>query len=272
MNEAVAIGHREGILTAASLMVGEPHCREAVSIARKLPSLRIGLHLVLTQGRPILPPPEVSELVDRRGQFRGDLIDAGFRMFLRPRARRQLAAEIGAQFEAFRATGLALDHVNAHRHFHLHPTIAGLVFKIAPRYGAPALRIPIEPKDVVTAVDGRRRPGYQELLAAPWARLLRSRARRAGLASPESVFGLAWTGAMTERRLAGLLARLPDGVTEIYTHPATAAGFAGAAPGYRYEEELAALISPAARAALSASGARTGGFADLTPSAAARAA
>jgi chitin disaccharide deacetylase len=268
VNEAVAIGHREGILTAASLMVGEPYCREAVSIARRLPSLRVGLHLVLTECTPVLPAGDVSELVDRRGRFRGDLIGAGFKIFVRPRARRQLASEIAAQFDAFQATGLALDHVNAHRHFHLHPTIAGLILKIAPRYGAPALRIPIEPKGIVTAIDGWRKPGYERVLAAPWARLLKSRARRAGLASPDSVFGLSWTGAMTERRLACLLARLPGGVTEIYTHPATAGGFAGAAPGYRYEEELAALVSPVTRAALSASGARTGGFADLTFSAA----
>ena len=49
---------------------------------------------------------------------------------------------------------------------------------------------------------------------------------------------------MTHSRLQGLIAHLPEGVTEIYTHPATASDFAGAAPGYRYEEELAALTSP----------------------------
>ena len=49
---------------------------------------------------------------------------------------------------------------------------------------------------------------------------------------------------MTESRLAGLLAHLPDGLTEIYFHPATSNSFSGAAPGYRYSDELAALVAP----------------------------
>ena len=67
---------------------------------------------------------------------------------------------------------------------------------------------------------------------------------------------------MSQARLAGLIAHLPDGVTEIYTHPATSSAFAGAAPGYRYEEELAALTSPVLRRQIAASGIATGGFSD----------
>ena len=55
------------------------------------------------------------------------MVRAGMRFFFRPPARRQLAAEIRAQFAAFAATGLTLDHANAHKHFHLHPTIARLL-------------------------------------------------------------------------------------------------------------------------------------------------
>ena len=67
---------------------------------------------------------------------------------------------------------------------------------------------------------------------------------------------------MTQTRLAGLIAHLPEGVTEIYTHPATASGFAGAAPGYRYEEELAALTAPDLRRLIAAKGVASGGFLD----------
>jgi hypothetical protein len=82
------------------------------------------------------------------------------------------------------------------------------------------------------------------------------------VATPDQVFGLAWSGAMTEARLAGLIAHLPEGVTEIYTHPATSPDFAGAAPGYRYREELAALTSPDLRRQIAAAGVASGGFAD----------
>jgi hypothetical protein len=71
---------------------------------------------------------------------------------------------------------------------------------------------------------------------------------------------------MTERRLAGLLHRLPTGVTEIYAHPATANEFAGATPGYRYRDELEALTAREIREAAHASGARIGGFRDFLSS------
>jgi hypothetical protein len=67
---------------------------------------------------------------------------------------------------------------------------------------------------------------------------------------------------MTQTRLVGLIANLPEGVTEIYTHPASASDFAGAAPGYRYEEELAALTSPDLPRLIAATGVASEGFSD----------
>jgi predicted glycoside hydrolase/deacetylase ChbG (UPF0249 family) len=67
---------------------------------------------------------------------------------------------------------------------------------------------------------------------------------------------------MTQSRLQGLIAHMPEGVTEIYTHPATSSDFAGAAPAYRYEEELAALTSPDLRRQIAEAGVALGGFAD----------
>jgi hypothetical protein len=87
--------------------------------------------------------------------------------------------------------------------------------------------------------------------------------RRTGLAAPDQVFGLRWTGAMTASRLSGLIAGLPPGVSEIYLHPAVNGDFQGSAPGYRYAEELAALVSAEAKAAVRASGVATGGYADF---------
>ena len=74
-----------------------------------------------------------------------------------------------------------------------------------------------------------------------WARRLRSGWRPPEFLSPDRMFGLAWSGAMTTKRLAGLMAHLPEGPSEIYLHPATGPGFAGAAPGYLYEQELERL-------------------------------
>lgn len=262
VNEAVEQAHREGILTAASLMVSAPAAADAVARARRMPSLRVGLHLVLVEAWPTLPPSELPDLTDARGLMRADMERLGLDLALKPSARRQLSAEIAAQFEAYRATGLPLDHVNAHKHFHVHPLIAGAVLAIGPRYGMRAIRVPRETRAVLRAAEPGAAP-RAALDTAPWAALLAVRARAKGLLIPDRTLGLAWSGAMTPERVAGLLAHLPDGLTELYTHPATAGGFPGEAPGYAYAAERDALVSPQAREIVRRDGIATGGFSDF---------
>ncbi|GGC62069.1 hopanoid biosynthesis-associated protein HpnK [Chelatococcus reniformis] len=264
VNEAVEQAHRHGVLSAASLMVAAPAAAPAVALARRLPGLRVGLHLTLVEDWPALPAADIPSLTDGSGRLRTDLAAYGFAIFSRPAVRRQVAGEIRAQFEAFRATGLVLDHVDAHQHFHLHPTVLGAILAIGHAYGMKALRVPAEPPRMLAAVEPSRR-GLAPRIASPWAALMRRQVRGAGLTVADRVLGLAWSGAMTEARLAGLIAQLPPGLTEIYCHPATAGGFAGAAPGYRYRDELTALMSPRVAGALARSGARLCGYGDSAP-------
>jgi hopanoid biosynthesis associated protein HpnK len=261
VNEAVARAHRQGVLTAASLMVSGAAAADAVVRAREMPSLRIGLHLVLVEGKPVLPARVVPDLVDAHGFFRNDMARAGAAMFFRSKVRRQLEAEIEAQFEAFAATGLKFDHVNAHKHFHLHPTIASLMIKSARAHGVTGARAPLEPQSVLGRIEPRRAVGTV-MLTAPFAHLLRARFRRAGIAAPDQLFGLAWSGAMTAARLKGLIENLPEGLSEIYLHPATGP-YSGSAPGYAYAEELRALTDPGMPGLIAGHDIRLGGFCDF---------
>jgi len=261
VNRAVEIAHVEGVLTAASLMVGAPAAAAAVELARRLPRLAVGLHLALVDARPVLPASAAPDLVDAHGRLRTDMTRVGAAISFLPRVRRQMLAEIRAQFEAFRATGLELDHVNGHKHFHLHPTVTSAILDHAAQFGVHAVRAPLEPPAVLERIEGGS-PRLAGAALRPWVRLQRLRLRRAGLTTPDQVFGLAWSGAMTQARLAGLIAHLPNGVSEIYAHPATGPVFAGAAPGYRYPEELAALTSPELRRQIEAAGIVTGAFTD----------
>jgi hopanoid biosynthesis associated protein HpnK len=261
VNDAVEEAHRNGILTAASLMVSGAAATDAVRRARALPSLRVGLHLVLVEGKPILPPRAVPDLVDRDGNFRNDMARAGAAMFFFPKVRQQLAMEIEAQFAAFEATGLPLDHVNAHKHFHLHPTIASLLVTLGKKHGVKGARAPLEPQPVLAHID-RQSVSASVALTAPFARLLRGKLRRAGIAAPDQVFGLSWSGAMRTERLMGLIAHLPEGLSEIYMHPATGA-YPGSAPGYEYAAELAALTDPRMPALIREGDIRLGGFRDF---------
>jgi chitin disaccharide deacetylase len=261
VNDAVETAHRGGILTAASLMVSAPAAADAIGRARRMPSLRVGLHVVLVDGRPVLPASAVTHLVDGNGVFRSDMRALGAVIFFSRQARRQLAAELTAQFEAFRATGLTLDHCNAHKHFHLHPVVGGLMAAIGSRFGLRAARVPLEPLHVLRKIE-RQTPWAPALLAAPFAILLRRRFRAAGLLAPDRIFGLQWSGQMTRERLSGLIRNLPNGLSEIYLHPATGP-FPGAAPGYHYREEFDALMAADIVAASRDCSLRLGGFSDF---------
>lgn len=252
INDAVEQAHVDGALTSASLIVGGPAAAQAVEIAKRLPTLGVGLHLVLADGPAVSPRRLIPDLVDATGHFGDQMVGDGFRFFFLPSVRRQLAIEIRAQFEAFAASGLVLDHVNAHKHFHLHPTVLSLMLAIGRDYGLNAVRLPYE-------------PGAAPLLA-PWIALTRRRLRKAGIAHNDAMFGLRSTGATDEATLLAAIDRLPPGLNEIYLHPATRRALRPTMAGYRHDDELAALLSPRAREAIQARGIVSGRWADFTAS------
>ncbi len=241
VNEAVERAHRSGILQAASLMIAGPAAADAVRRARALPDLRVGLHLVVIEGPAVLPRAEIPDLVDQQGWFPSDQLRLGIDYATRPRIRRQLAAEIRAQFAAFHATGLTLAHADAHKHMHLHPTVGRLMLDIGREFGLVRVRVPAEPPAVLARCGTRAGPGARALYH--WTRLLRRQVRAAGMAATDHCFGIAWSGHMTEPRLHRLLAELPEGESEIYFHPAVArdATLRRLMPDYEHEAELAAL-------------------------------
>ena len=242
VNEAVERAFRDGVLQAASLMVAAPAAADAVRRARVLPGLRVGLHLVVIEGQAMLPPAEIPDLVDASGWFPSDQLRLGVNYFFRPAVRRQLAAEIRAQFSAFAATGLVLDHANAHKHMHLHPTVGRMMLEIGRGFGLRSVRIPAEPPSVLARCGTHVGWGAHALYR--WTRVLRRQARQAGMETNDHCFGIAWSGHMTSDRVRCLLCELPDGTSEIYFHPATVRDplLCRLMPGYEHEAEFAALL------------------------------
>jgi hopanoid biosynthesis associated protein HpnK len=239
-------------------MVGAPAAGDAVARAHRLPSLRVGLHVVLARGRPVLPPDRIPALVGPDGLFSNRLVGAGIRYFLLPHVRRQLAAELRAQFERFRATGLVLDNVNGHNHLHLHPTVLKLILEIGRDFGLRAIRLPYEPfrPSWRAARTGLVRRLANDFLMRPLIALHRRRLMRAGIATNDYVFGINDNGAMDRARILGFLANLPDGISELYCHPATGAWpeMEPAARHFRVADELAALTDREVASVLSERG------------------
>src|ERR1700722_15204570 len=112
VNEAVELAHVKGRLTQASLMVAAPHAAGAIPRAHRLPDLKTGLHLVLVDGDSLLGHARLPTITTPDGKFGRNQTALGFQYFFSPAARRELAAEIQAQFAAYAASGLKLHHAD----------------------------------------------------------------------------------------------------------------------------------------------------------------
>jgi hopanoid biosynthesis associated protein HpnK len=268
INEAVERACTGGVLTAASLMVGQPGAADAVERARRLPGLRVGLHVTLTGGtRPVLPAQRLPDLVDAAGRLPQNLARFGWRLATSSRARRQAEDEIRAQFHAFAQTGLTLDHANAHQHYHLHPFVLDRIVRIGRAFGLRAVRLPFEPLWLARAVSASaaragRLSAFGWALGAAW---MRRRLRREGLVCNDYLFGLRCSGELNEVALCEALEQLRPGIAEVYLHPATRSGASeqSAGVGVRATEEFDALMSSRARDRLQRLRGSVGGFLDI---------
>jgi predicted glycoside hydrolase/deacetylase ChbG (UPF0249 family) len=131
--EGIAEGHETGIVTSTSLMVNAPAAEAAFEEARRLPSLAVGLHFVLTFGRPLGPPEPLSRLLDEDGTFRKK--ESGAHEIARPDEVRE---ELRAQLRAFeKGVGRPPTHIDGHHHVHLHPGILRVAIEEAGRLGVP---------------------------------------------------------------------------------------------------------------------------------------
>jgi len=236
INEAVVRAHREGILTTASLMINERAGDEAVALARENPRLGVGLHLTLLCGKSALPPEKIPGLVNAQGEFSNQPVGVGMRYFFKRSLREQLRAEIHAQFQKFRETGLPLDHVNGHLHLHLHPAIFSILMEDAALLGIQRLRLT---RDCFSRSRRMTRGHwFYRVVHAVIFEWLSRRARRPlqqrGIRHAQITFGLLQDARVDEEYLLKLLPELPPGDSELYSHPSLDA----------FRHEFEALVSP----------------------------
>jgi len=147
----------------------------------------------------------------------------------------------------------------------VHPTILSLIVKVGREFGLRAIRIPYEPFGPAWRATrshfGSRLA--QSLFLSPWLALMKRRLQGTGIAANDFVFGMIDTGHMDTRRMRGFIAQLPSGISEIYSHPATARWPEADPPDADYAGEFAALIDPAVIGDLHASNVKPATFSDL---------
>jgi hopanoid biosynthesis associated protein HpnK len=254
VNAGILHAHRHGILTNTSLMITAPAWEEAVASAKATPTLSVGLHLTLVQGRAALSPHLLPAVTDPFGNFSHDPTRAGLRYFFSRQARAQVRAECRAQIDKFLATGLTLAQVDGHLNIHMHPVVLDFLVELAKEYGIRAMRLTREDLPTSLALDARHslRKRWESVIFTALSRAAEKKLRAQGILFPDRLFGLHQSGDINERYLLGLLPRLREGVTEVYCHPAflPCREVQYWTPTYKRDAELAALTSPAVREAV----------------------
>ena len=167
VNEAVALALTQGVLTQTSLMVAAPAAADAVRWAKEMPGLKVGLHLVLVDGDSLLGHARLPHITGPDGKFGKNQAVLGVKYFFSPAARRELRAEIRAQFAAFAATGMELHHADAHKHMHLHPTVAAMMIAVGREFGLHRIRVPAEPPGVMKLCG--ERVGFADYALYHWS-------------------------------------------------------------------------------------------------------
>lgn len=254
INRAIAQAFDEGVLTSASLMVGGFAWKSGVSLARLRPQLGVGLHLVVLQGRGVLSPSQVPSLLKPDGSFGEQPFWIGLKYYFSPTLQKSLKAEIEAQFQHFESTGLILDHVNGHLHYHLHPTVFHLLIPLVVQYGRVAVRLPREDWKIHRKIGGEASGFPLYIIFRLLVKRAISKLCSVGIPFADSVWGLLQTGRMKEDYVISLLHHLPQGIHEIYFHPDTQGEGKG---------ELEALLSQRIKEVLQRKGIKLGRYREV---------
>jgi len=251
VNRAVEKGWQDGLLTCASIMPGADAFDEAVAIAKRNPGLQVGLHLTLVQGRSVLPPGSIPELVNQHGCFTDNPVAAGMRYFFDRGLYCQLKREIEAQITRVLDAGIPLTHIDGHLNIHMHPTVFSILTGLMPRYGISSFRLSQERLSHNLRFDKTRRIGktVERFIFGSLADNARPRLDELNISYAAEVKGVLNSGCMTEAYILNIIEDLQDGLTEIYFHPGVLPDheITRRMPDYRHEEELAAITSSAVK-------------------------
>ncbi|MHB8501473.1 MAG: carbohydrate deacetylase [Candidatus Acidiferrales bacterium] len=227
VNRGIAETHRNGIVTSASLLANGAAFASGVELARTTPGLGVGVHLNLSEGKPVAPREMVKSLVNERGELEGRPESLLLRLARRSVSLEEVEREWNAQIQKVRDAGIEPTHLDGHRHVQMLPGLFELALRLAKKHGIAAIRISHEESSLRLALStGAKHKGAVVIKQGVQARGLKllapdahEKAERAGIAAADYFCGIAQTGEMTREGVLRLLETLPEGTTELMCHP-----------------------------------------------------
>jgi hopanoid biosynthesis associated protein HpnK len=227
VNQAIIAGHHHGLISSASLLANGGAFESAVALSRQAPRLGVGVHLNLTEGRPVAPSSSIPSLANGQGFFARTPGSLWRAIILGRVSTADLERELRAQIEKVVAAGIVPTHLDSHKHVHALPVLGKMAIRLARAYGIPAIRGVAERWSAL----GHLLRRYPRATATIFRQLLNSRAlavisrgrsrelRQAGIARAAHFYGLTPTGFLDEEILRAILCHLGEGTSELMCHP-----------------------------------------------------
>ena len=245
VNRGIVDAHDRGIVTSTSIMATGAKFEHAVELALQRPGLAVGVHLVLTEHRPLTGASAAASLVRADGAFEPHLTQLFKRRLRGLVSMAEVHRELDAQIRRVRAAGIAISHLDGHQHVHVLPGVAQIVAELAAAHGISAVRYPAERVRgyMLRSVKHARRVIEQTALNLFCARSPLERLRRS-----DEFVGFYFGGRLDEANLETVLAGLPArGTVELMCHPGSEDMRPAADWHYAWAAERDALTSPRIR-------------------------
>ncbi len=258
INDAIVECHRNGIVTSTTLMANGPAFENATGRARTEQKLGIGVHLNLSEGTPISDPSQLSPLINEWGRFHLSPVQMLRKLMAKGIRLSKVEMELRAQIEKVLHAGIEVTHLDGHKHFHFIPQFLQIALRLAQEYKIPAIRCAGERNTRLFRLAGRNWRSSPTVLKQFFtgkalsilASMMKARLESAGLKTPDYVLGIASTGFLDSHYLRNLIARLPDGTSELVCHPGYVDKQLMESPTrllQQRETEITALVSPEAK-------------------------
>jgi chitin disaccharide deacetylase len=227
VNRGIADAHANGIVTSASVLANGTAFPDAVELARRLPSLGVGVHLNLTNGAPVASREAVPSLLNDQGEFEGGPEGLLLKIATRALELVEVEREWDAQIRRVRDMGIRPTHLDGHKHVQMLPGLFDIALRLAKRHGVAAIRVSHESSRLRAALSGSTeqraavvlKQGVQARGLKLLARDAHRQAEEGGIATADHFCGVAQTGELTREGTLRLLRSLPEGTTELMCHP-----------------------------------------------------
>jgi len=261
VNRAIVEAHSHGVVTSSTLMANGPAFAEATLLARTVPKLSVGCHVVLTDGVPVLAAAQLPSLTTN-SHFRDGMMTFAARSIAGRMNTDEIILETSAKIHKLQSAGIVVSHIDTHKHTHLFPGVLRPLLRAAAACGVRAVRNPFGPRLPLQSSHLLAHPGlwtrYAEVrVLGSFAGRFREAVDREGFSTPDGTLGIVVTGALDETVFDAIARSIPEGTWEFVCHPGyNDADLQAGKTRLREsrETELRVLTLPAARELLAQQG------------------